>query len=385
MQIKKLGVKLAVPVVLVTSGRRNSWTEAHPSGGANLQTTAFQGVGHVGKISNVYVGDKRMACYLDGCTLICKGDQVVADLCDMYGLDLATRDSNGEITGKHCDFDDCDLKCDGTTVRSFCEGAGRRLKGSRRLSMPNLTAHVRRLGATRHLESTGFSLWPQGQICYKISADVDEQVVRGAIAHWTANTKLTFHECPAVDQAGECCAPCGEYVYFVKSSGCWSSVGRDEGKCQEGGQLLSVGTECDQGQIIHEIGHAVGLIHEHVRPDRDTYVKVFQKNILPEHLPDFEKETAPDALLTGYGTYVCCCRLCGCCCGKLTLVCVCVLWLVGAWAWAWAGGGCRLQLDHALWSVHVQRQRQGHARAARRDRQDRLQHRDRPADRAQRR
>lgn len=33
--------------------------------------------------------------------------------------------------------------------------------------------------------------------------------------------------------------------------------------------------------VLHELGHTVGLIDEHMRPDRDLYMEVLQDNIFP--------------------------------------------------------------------------------------------------------
>ena len=43
------------------------------------------------------------------------------------------------------------------------------------------------------------------------------------------------------------------------------------------------------GTIQHEFMHALGFLHEHVRPDRDEHVNVLEENIKPGMEPQFLK------------------------------------------------------------------------------------------------
>ena len=43
----------------------------------------------------------------------------------------------------------------------------------------------------------------------------------------------------------------------------------------------------------YELGHCLGLYHEHQRPDRDSYVKVFFENILSSEAEEFDKRDNP--------------------------------------------------------------------------------------------
>ena len=47
--------------------------------------------------------------------------------------------------------------------------------------------------------------------------------------------------------------------------------------------------ECSISSIVHEIGHTIGLKHEHQRCDRDIYVRVFEANMDPVFAGNFDR------------------------------------------------------------------------------------------------
>ncbi|XP_054264562.1 astacin-like [Macrosteles quadrilineatus] len=64
---------------------------------------------------------------------------------------------------------------------------------------------------------------------------------------------------------------------------CFSNMGYVTGK-----QVLSLGEGCiDTGNVIHELCHTLGMVHEHQAPFRDNYVKVHWENIKKETLKDY--------------------------------------------------------------------------------------------------
>jgi hypothetical protein len=85
-----------------------------------------------------------------------------------------------------------------------------------------------------------------------------------------------------------------------------SPVGRRGGR-----QTLNLSNSATKGTAIHEFGHALGLMHEQTRNDRDSYIIIKFNNIKQEHKFNFYK-AGSDFIQTGgfdfnsimlYGSY----------------------------------------------------------------------------------
>lgn len=138
-------------------------------------------------------------------------------------------------------------------------------------------------------------LWPGGVIPYDIATGMSaalQQVVYDAIRHWQARSNIRFVPRNVHNQAQY-----RDFVRFTASSfGCASYIGR-QGWMQE----IYLNSSCSTGNIIHEIGHAVGLYHEHTRADRDQYVRIMEQNIRPDRLYNFQSlNTSAVRPLGGY-------------------------------------------------------------------------------------
>src|SRR5262245_49122302 len=107
-------------------------------------------------------------------------------------------------------------------------------------------------------------------------------VVRQATAHWEMNTdRIRFVELNDQNRNRY-----QNWVRFVSSDGCSSRVGM---KPTPGEQTINLAVPgCGVPQVIHEIGHAVGLWHEQSRNDRDQYLIILGQNIVPNQLFNFD-------------------------------------------------------------------------------------------------
>ena len=109
-------------------------------------------------------------------------------------------------------------------------------------------------------------LWPGGVIPYVIDEGlVNRQDVLDGIDEWNRKTVIRL-----VERGAE-----PDYVRFkAGGGGCRAHQGRIGGE-----QLIELHETCDARIVVHEIGHAVGLWHEHQRLDRDKYLMVYADNV----------------------------------------------------------------------------------------------------------
>lgn len=123
--------------------------------------------------------------------------------------------------------------------------------------------------------------WPGARVPYKLAPghfnDYERWMLKVSMREWEKYTCIRFHEAGQSDS---------NYVYFQDGLGCNSQLGMVGGS--QALNLDKAGCRF-KGLYLHEIAHALGVIHEHQRPNRDNYITILYENVEPSMRIWFQK------------------------------------------------------------------------------------------------
>jgi hypothetical protein len=166
---------------------------------------------------------------------------------------------------------------------------------------------ARQLGALSGALGGTTKRWPNGIVYYYIDPSISfPSAVTAAMEHieywssyvWDGASSSVYIGAPRIDfrpwQSGVT-----EYIWIKPTgTGCNSYVGRVSAGNY---QVVSLDYNCQtKGIAIHELGHALGLQHEQNRCDRDSYIWVYDANILPDWRPQFTLQCSGYRLVAEY-------------------------------------------------------------------------------------
>lgn len=143
---------------------------------------------------------------------------------------------------------------------------------------------------------SGDNLWPNAEINYQFDAAVsatNRNTLRDRMDEWEAVAPVTFIHCP-----GDACAQ-QPYLSVENASENYATIGSVTHPLYVNKLAFSSAGWDNDGIILHQLAHVLGLRNEQQRPDRNTYITVNTANIIPGKA--FEYEIVPDA--ETYGPY----------------------------------------------------------------------------------
>lgn len=143
--------------------------------------------------------------------------------------------------------------------------------------------------------SMGGSRWPNGMVPFEMSQDLPfmtKLAVMEAIAHWQEKTSIQFVELTNKNRHHY-----RSYISFLPIEGniCSSYVGM-----QGGMQEINLSLRCSTMNVVHEIGHALGLWHEQSRADRSDFIRILWENIEEKYKYNFNQHLTDG---NDFGTY----------------------------------------------------------------------------------
>ena len=138
--------------------------------------------------------------------------------------------------------------------------------------MPNPANKVGDVVQGHGVESEMY-LWNEGVVPCVVQSEI-RNMVTDAFSYWMSKTPFRF-----IPRTAE-----QDYVRFLSKDRNASTVGK-----QGGAQEVWIVPNTSIGWIVHEIGHVLGLWHEHSRSDRDAHIRVLTENIEPGREFEFQQ------------------------------------------------------------------------------------------------
>jgi hypothetical protein len=123
----------------------------------------------------------------------------------------------------------------------------------------------------------GWKLWPQNEIKFVIDDTVgncERSTLNVALSVISRNSAVSFSQLSHSVFAAS--SPVPALHITDRPGGCFASLGyRSPGE-----NVVNIGAGCvNVGTVMHLVLHALGLFHEHQRPDRDSFVKIVNSNV----------------------------------------------------------------------------------------------------------